>query len=183
MMNPNLGIVVAVWLTACASPLIAPGNAPAAFRVTAFRQGLMVVSPNKESLIYDQGNKFPYAVNGTCVANGESHPCMWHGFEISFESPDELSVLECFTESSRPTKQTTPGAVIASRTSVSRWGFQLDGLKGHYVRPQYTFAVGSAVGREPLKAVSHCYFKGQEVLTFEMTIFYPPVETSDFQPE
>ena len=158
-------LVAGLVLAGCASTAAVP-EAQQTLKITGFRQGLVNFDPDREPRIYEAGSSFPYRVNGECVAAGKTVPCMWHGFEFTFEASSEDPELVCTSEASQDRNEVNPSAVVASGTPVARWGFVLEGRSGHYVRPQYTFGIGD----RPFRDVSTCTFNGKEVLKFDFTI-------------
>lgn len=149
------------------------------FRITSFRQGLVSFGPDGHPTIYSEGSKYSYSPNGTCVAANKESACLWHGFEITYESPDLQSDLQCTSEANQPRTEVKPGYVVARSALVVPWGFTLQGHSGKYLRPQYTIWPSL---KKPLHEVLICYFKGREVLRYERTVVPedsqvdPPVE-------
>jgi hypothetical protein len=161
----HAAIIACIVLAGCASSNVNSGGEKT-LKITGFRQGLVNFDSKDEPQIYKVGSSFPYQVNGTCVAAGKGVPCMWHGFEFSFEAPSEDSELNCISEASRKRDEVNPSTVVESGVTSARWGFALTGQSGHYVRPQYTFGIGD----RPFQDATTCTFNGKEVLKFDFTI-------------
>lgn len=140
------------------------------FKVSNFRQGLVDVS-GRSSKIYAEGDRFPYEINGSCVSNSITKPCMWHGFEFFYESPSYISKIYCKTKSTTSLNQVYPGAVIAKNVTEFEWGFVLKGKKGQYLRPQYSISPPST-DKQPLTYLSQCYFNDEEIFNYEFTVLY-----------
>lgn len=135
-------------------------------RVTNFRQGLVKFDTDDRPFISDEGSDFIYKINGTCVAAGESYPCLWYGFEFEYESDSDTTQFECTSVSDIAQKHVYPGAVIAENTNVIRYGFVVSGRQGKYLRPQYTFG-----GRnQGLHSKDTCSVDGKEVMKWELRL-------------
>ncbi len=159
--------LAALVLVLCWSNFVGAQSIPAEFKIVTFKQGLVSFAAGEPS-IYEEGDSFPYVVNGVCMANKQEFPCLWQGFEITYESPDPVSTLECTAESNRPMRGAKPDFIVAESATVVPWGFSLRGYRGKYIRPQYTI-LGS--GPKPLSEVMTCYFKGRQVLQYKRNVF------------
>jgi hypothetical protein len=162
-------VLTAVLLAACA---IKPTEQEMV-RVTAFSQRLIGPGPKGEPQIYEKGNEFTYQVNGTCIANGQKMPCMSHGFELSFEAPDDLSILNCSTQSSRPIGVADPTSLQGSNVSTFNWTLKLEGRSGRIVNPRYAIQRPGAQSQK-YHSATRCLYEDQEALKFEFTILVPP---------
>jgi hypothetical protein len=145
--------------------------------ISDFKQGLIEFDNNGQPRIYKEGTEFIYEENGKCVAAGREYPCQWRGFQFSYNSSEEVTVVECTTISDRPQTHANPEAVVAKHTQTARWGFTLQGRTGHYIRPQYTLNFKNI----PLRMATTCISNGREVLSWEFTL-RPPSALSTASP-
>jgi len=176
-MKRGLMLSALLVVTACAS---IPAER-SAVRITAFSEGLVVLDKDGGPRIYRPGNEFTYKVNGTCIANGRQLPCMWHGFEVSFEGPDDLAVLNCTTKINRPTRVVSPTSDSESKVSTFNWTLELRGRSGRLTYPQYTILEpGSRSGK--IRRTTRCYDEGHEVLNYEFTVRVPLLHTGQQHP-
>lgn len=152
--------------TICSACYSADSDKLGVVKISKFRQGLIDFDSLRGPSITKEGNNFPYMTNGTCTEAGKDYPCIWYGFEFSFESPENITVIECVSTSDRPQTYGNPREVLATNSQVSRYGFTLKGRTGHYIRPQYTF---NLKGR-PLHTTDSCTHNGREVLRWELTL-------------
>lgn len=157
--------LIAALLPACSTV----PNSPAELEITGFRQGTINMSDDRHPIIEMAGNDFVYQENGTCIADGKSIPCMWHGFEFDFISPESATLLLCDTTFDSPAYLVNPKKSYGDHISVFKWDITLEGRRGHLVYPQYS-------GRwdESKSYIRHskttCSYKGVEVLAFEFTV-------------
>jgi hypothetical protein len=158
-----------ILITNCGSSFCADSDKPDTVQISGFRYGLVDFESSGQPRIYEEGNSFPYKINGTCVAAGKEAPCQWRGFEFSFHSPDEVTIFDCMSTSDRPQSYVYPDAVDATNAQTHRWGFSVEGRTGHYLRPQYSIDV---TGR-PLRMTYSCTNKGHEVLRWQVTLTPP----------
>jgi hypothetical protein len=147
--------------------ILLPSYASDELKIENFRQGLISFNAQRVPYIYKAGGTFPYQFNGTCVAAGKDNPCVWHGFEFSYVSQEEVTRIDCVSQSSEPTTNINPNRVIAQDVQYINWGFNIYGKRGNYIRPQYTFNVGA----KALSDWTRCSYKGKEILSFTFVLF------------
>lgn len=167
-----IAVGTAISLVACTTTSVAKDTV----RISAFKQGLISPSESGERRIYKEGNDFTYEVNGSCIANGQKIPCMWHGFEFTFDAPDDLNILTCTTESSRSHGVVDPTKSYGSNVTTFNWVLKLKGHQGYLINPQYTVMRHETSGT-PFYSSTRCTYSDQEVLRFEFTVRVPSNQT------
>jgi len=164
--------VVLLGAAICLSACVTLPRSGTDFRISNFRQGLIGPDAAGKPVIVAEGNDFPYAINGTCVASGQRIPCMWHGFEFTYQGPDDLNVLTCTVDSSVPFNAVDPAKTYGSSVTTFNFSLKLKGRQGRFINPQYT--TWPAGRNTPSHEVTRCEYGEQEVLRFEFTIQVPP---------
>ena len=104
MKLPLLAILF-VLISACATRPV---------KIFNVSQGLARES-NGKMTIYAEGNNFVYHVNGNCVADGETKPCMWYAVAFEFAADADITLLSCKATFSEPTND-----VVGTRKHVFR---------------------------------------------------------------
>ena len=165
-MNRLILLGAAICLGACAALPPSGGD----FRISNFRQGLVGYDAAGNGSIVVDGNDFPYAINGTCVANGQRIPCMWHGFEFTYQASSDVNVLNCRVDSSVPFNLVDPRGSYGSGTTVN-FSLTFKGRQGHFFNPQYKSS--PVTGDAYFHEVTRCESGGKEVLRFEFTVRAP----------
>jgi len=165
--------VMSALLCACS---LSPAKTPV--RVTAFSQGLVGPDASGQPQIYERGDTFTYRTNGTCVADGRRVPCMWYGFEVSFEGPDDISVLNCTTEST-PITAVDPSKTYG-KVSTLNWPLTLRGRTGHFLNPQYVSFPNDGKART-FASNTTCLYEDVEVMRWRFIIESVPPNNA-FQP-
>lgn len=164
--SPRRAFIWSVLITISSSIYTAALGRAALVQIEGFRYGLVEFDSSGRPRIYEEGNSFPYKINGTCVAAGKESPCQWRGFEFSFQSPDDITTFECMTTSDQPQTYTYPDAIVATNSQTARWVFSVQGRAGRYIRPQYTLGISD----QALRMTTTCSSKGEEVLRWQVML-------------
>jgi hypothetical protein len=160
------------WSLGLAISACATSPTQQSLRITAFSQGLLNRDAAGQPRVYEQGSDFTYGVNGTCVAEGERVPCMWYGFDVSFEGAGDTTVLNCTTDSSHPVDLVDPSKAYG-RVSTFKWVLTLAGKSGRVVHPQYISESASALPRTYFWETV-CSYQDVEVLRWYFRFRVPP---------
>jgi hypothetical protein len=157
-------------------------------QISGFRQGVLDMSWPDRPVMTAVGNDFRFQLNGWCIVAGEHSPCMWYGFEFSYESSAENPVLNCTVYFDEPSAVANPNVDYGHDLMQHSWTIRLPGRRGHYLHPEYT-APSSRSERDVNSAETPdselssaqddidsdetvCLYAGQEVLRFRFTLRY-----------
>jgi len=166
-------------------------------QISDFRQGLLdMTSWPAPPVMTAVGNDFPFRINGGCIVTGEHRPCMWYGFEFSYEGSSVKPVLDCTAYFDEPSAVANPTTDYGRDLLQHSWQIKLPGRKGHYIHPEYTAGSSDSEqesdsaqtpGADEASDRDHkhsnetvCLFAGKEVLRFRFTIRYgaePPSQS------
>lgn len=146
---------------------------PSDLKISGYRQGLIAFNDKGKPYIYKVGNNFTYKTNGSCVAVGKKHDCMWYGFEFDFESPEEVTEIHCITLSNNEIKLVNPHENVSSGSNLAKWGYTLYGRRGHYIRPQYTSGSNPTGENQTLTYSDKCHYQGVVFSESELTLHFP----------
>ena len=130
------------------------------------KQGLARES-NGEWTIYEEGNNLTHRVNGECVADGTTVPCMWYAVAFEYEANGDVTPLACKAKFSEPTDVLTPKETVARQATESSGTMELRGRSGKMVLPGYSIADGNTT---PSTTTIDCTLNGKSVLNYSMTI-------------
>lgn len=153
---PLLALCSLIGLSSCSSQ-------PEQFRVTALKQGLVTFNAANEAAITTEGNHFIYQPNGSCaLTQWKKAPCLWHGFEITYESTARSATINCMTELDK----------AGAATKTLAWDFTVEGRQGNHIHPQYTILKSRPSA--PHQESTTCWFNGQEVFRYDVVIEAEP---------
>jgi hypothetical protein len=138
-------------------------------RISDVKQGLMRFDHAGKGHIYSNGNQFDYIENGTCTANGDERPCMWHGFEFNFTATSDSTSLSCVSRLNPPMHIVDPASEYGRSVSVFNWSLELSGHSGTFTNPQYTYRTASTPWQHS-NTLTTCSYDGQVVLRMEFTV-------------
>ena len=139
------------------------------FEVTDFHQGKMRESSSGWE-VYEEGEELNYEVNGNCVYSGKSHPCMWHGFILHYQTNQPQVVLDCVVVSDTASNYGNPNEVIAENAQSLEFELPLDGNETVFVNPQYVIGYGIPGQPQRSESLCTCTFGGEEVLRFRQVL-------------
>ena len=167
MTNFNRTITgIALLLLGCSTEKAQESPQAQIFELTSLKSGLLDFRSNREPYISRAGNEFPYVESGKCVVAGDEKACLWHGFEFSYRSPTNSTLIECKFESNRTQNRVTPAELGDVHVTTGTFAFVLQGRSGNYVRLQYT----TDLKGRPFQTTTWCMHAGVEVLRFTMTL-------------
>lgn len=169
LLDRRMPAAVCLILALCA-PLQAQETEARAFRVLSFKQGEMHQVDGQWS-IRREAQTLTYGVNGTCVFNQESMPCMWYGYILEYDSAGRDVELSCSGHQDAPANFGNPGGLIARNVRAFSYVVPLKGNERLFINPQYTAPAGED---RIVRAVTRCSVDGVQVLQFKQTLLIPP---------
>jgi hypothetical protein len=158
-MKPTLLVILLVLVTGCGP------KTSSTVKIHGVRQGLARESNGKWT-IYEEGDHLAYQVNGQCVADGKTVPCMWYAVAFEYEADGDVTPLTCKSKLSRPTDIVTPKETVARQATEVAGAVELRGRSGKMVWPGYS------TGDDPaaITTTTDCTLNGKSVLNYSTTI-------------
>jgi hypothetical protein len=166
----SLFALLLVLVSACASI----EKLGSAVRISNVSQGLARIESSGEWKIYAEGSNFKHEVNGNCVADGKTTPCMWFAVAFDYSADADIAVLTCKGTFSEPTDVVTPKEVIALKAREHTSEVELRGRTGRAFWQGYSIADGDT---KPNTTSVTCEHNGKSVLSYEFTITEQPNPT------
>ncbi len=159
-----------VLVNACTS-LSTPEPAVRIFNVT---QGLARIESSGEWKIYAEGSNFKLQVNGNCVADGKTKPCMWFAVAFEYSADADITILTCKGTFSEPIDVVTPKGFIALKARENPSAIELRGRIGRAFWLGYGIPDGDT---KPNTTSVACEYNGKSVLRYAFTITEQPNPT------
>lgn len=106
---------------------------------------------------------------GTCIYDGEQHPCTWYGFEFEYANSEVGDEISCVVSTSHRANFGDPTGV--SREDANRFEFSipLEEGSGRYFNPQYTLFHPDLAGAS-LTNETVCSFRSRELFRYRLEL-------------
>ena len=146
------------------------------FELGRFAQGKVRKNEFEKWFFYERGEEMQYTENGSCVVNGVSKPCMWHGFMFEYRTDADEVSLDCVVRHNQLVTEVNPREIVSESTEESSFTLTLPGSETLLRHKQYT--VGSVFSGEVSETRTVCKlhgrWPGRTVLKFDTVIRFGP---------
>ena len=163
-------VLLLVLVNACTS-ISTPESA---VRISNVSQGLARIESSGEWKIYAEGSNFTLQVNGNCVADGKTKPCMWFAVAFDYAADADITILMCKATFSEPTDVVNPKGVITLKAREDTSAVELRGRTGRAFWQGYSIPDGDT---KPNTTSVTCEHNGKSVLSYTFTIAEQPNPT------
>jgi hypothetical protein len=110
---------------------------------------------------------------GRCVYDGKTRHCTWVGIAFDYVADTGRTVLQCVSESSRPTSHGNPRGVVAENTRSNAFELPLEGRQGHFFNPMYYLFAVRAMDDSVLVDTMTCSHEGKVVFRNTFNVHFP----------
>lgn len=110
---------------------------------------------------------------GTCIFNGETHPCTWYGYEFDYRNAKPNQRLQCKTKSNSAESFGNPDRIEKERSKTYNFELELDHNKTHFFNPTYSIFGYRPAKKNIVKLTTECFADSKRVIKYSKELIYP----------